>query len=174
MSWDQIKNNFDKSLPSIQKSILNVLATEGEKSIHKNFEVGGRPTPWKKSKKPKRLRTGSEKTLVVWGNLSNILVQPNPDASGVKFLTNPLARAYARIHQEGGTINHPGGRRKLKKVKPGDKTKRTVFAKAGAKRFVKEVDIKPYKITIPPRPYLVIPPEDYPGILKAVQQIVKL
>ena len=42
------------------------------------------------------------------------------------------------------------------------------------KRGVKEVKIKAHKIKIPARPYLVIPPEDFPQILSALEKGIKI
>lgn len=172
MSLEEIKNNLESALTKQSKGALTILKIQSEKSVKRNFEVGGRPEPWPPSKKSKKHR--GTKTLVISGNMSNITAEEDLSGLRIILMTNPLARAYSRIHQEGGTINHPGGKRKLKKLRPGDKTRRSVFASSDAKRFVKEVDIKPYKINIPARPYMVIPPEDHDLILRLMATFIKV
>lgn len=64
-----------------------------------------------------------------------------------------------------------------KKYKTGSKgagRKRTVFASKQHKRITKETMTKAYTITMPTRPYLVIPPEDYSSIINNVIQACKI
>jgi hypothetical protein len=55
-----------------------------------------------------------------------------------------------------------------------NKSGRTVFAKNAHKRITKESLAKPYTINIPPRPYLLIPEEDYSKLLDAAVAALKL
>lgn len=91
------------------------------------------------------------------------------DEAGSKIVAipNPLAGAYARIHQEGGTINMPARTVRTGKNRSG----RTVFVKSSRKRGVKETQGKSYIIKIPARPYLVVPEEDFGRMLNALGKI---
>ncbi|MCX6161990.1 MAG: phage virion morphogenesis protein [Ignavibacteriae bacterium] len=91
----------------------------------------------------------------------------------VVITPNPLARNYSAIHQTGGVINMPGRTVRTRKVTAGKNKGRSVFASARNKRGVKETAGKAYKIKIPARPYLVIPPEDFPRIMSVVEGKIK-
>lgn len=159
MTPEELKSYVDGILREKINRALGILEIEGQKSIKRNFELGGRP-PWPKSKKK------SGKTLIMSGNLSNVLVTRNDAERSVTFTSNPLARAYARIHQEGGTINMPARQLKFRK----NKTGRTVFASRKHKRIVKETTSKPHTVRIPARPYMVIPMEDIEKITQLIER----
>ncbi|MDI6804629.1 MAG: phage virion morphogenesis protein [Bacteroidota bacterium] len=137
---------------------LGVIETFAPKAIHKNFEKGGRPVPWKPSQK--KGKNKGTKTLVVTGTLSNVSATRNGSDLSVTLSVDPRSRAYARIHQEGGTIHMPTRtlRFREKKYKSGET--RTVFASKRHKRIKMEKTSKPYVIKMPPRPFMVIPEED--------------
>lgn len=172
---DDIRNIADKLLKlegTIKQRARATLETELQESIQKNFDVGGRPA-WKPSQKKGRAQ--GTKTLVITGNLRRTQVESRDTGVGllVTLTPGPLASAYSRIHQEGGTINMPARAIRHREKKYKDGRKRTVFASRQHKRITKETMTKPYTITIPPRPYLVIPPEDYQRIINAVAQSIK-
>lgn len=161
----EVSRKIEAAIGIIKINALKALEIEAIRSIQKNFEVGGRPK-WIPSKKKGKLK--GTNTLRVSGTLSKISAVKDDNAGTVTLITNPGARAYARIHQEGGTINHPGGSRARRKKRDG----KSVFAKKNRDTGrANKVDIsfsKPYKIKIPARPYMTIPKEDHPGILRAV------
>lgn len=122
-----------------------------EASVDQNFKAEGRPIKWKKLKPAtiKARRQSGPQILNKTGELSLSVV------SKVKGNTveigSPLE--YARIHNQGGTINHPGG------------TKYKVIGKGKAAFLKKEATdfdgiTKPHKIKIPARPFLLFQKED--------------
>lgn len=165
MGLKEIENNLKKVITDIQSKALKVIEIEGEKSIQKNFEASGRPSPWKQRK---RLNAKQKKTkiLVITGALKN--VRAVTEGNKVIFYPDPRARAYARIHQEGGTINMPSRKVAMRKTKSGKK----VFA--GSRHKKTEIKTtKPYTVTIPARPYLLIPESDFDRIRNAVRMVIK-
>lgn len=163
MSPEEVKPYLERVVGEKLNRGLTVLEIEAQKSIKKNFEAGGRP-PWPPSKK----RSG--KTLIVSGNLSNVLTVRSEADRSVTLITNPLARAYARIHQEGGTIHRPARPLKFRQKKYKDGRVRTVFASSKHKKITKVTMTKAYTITIPPRPYMVIPMEDLNTMARLIEQ----
>lgn len=170
MTADQINNKIIGYIKQVKERSLKRIEVEALSSIRKNFEAGGRPR-WQPSiKKGKNKGT---KTLVVSGNLSNVGSDIDYAGSQVILKSNPLTRPYARIHQEGGTINRKASTRARRTKKDGRSvfaSKKRDFGKAG------KVDVsfsKPYQIKIPARPYLVIPQEDFERILKAIGNDIK-
>ncbi len=165
-----VKKKIDSLLGQIKTSALKVVQVEAVRSIQKNFEVGGRPR-WIPSKKKGRLK--GTNTLRVTGTLSQVSAVRNDSDGTVTFTTNPGARAYARIHQEGGVINRKAGTQARRTKRDG----RSVFASKNRDTGkAKKVDIsfyKPYQIRIPARPYMVIPDEDLPQIMNQVANAIK-
>lgn len=145
MSISEIEKNLNNYIQQKAKSVLQVLEIEGRKSISMNFEQGGRPDKWKPSQK--LLKRPSAKTLIAKGNLRSISSQIDVNNSSVKFGLNPLARVYGQIHNEGGTINHPGRRKK-----------------SGGRG-------NPYQIQMPQRRFMVIPESDFPRIINSVRKL---
>ena len=158
MQSDDVINKIKSLGEIIKKEALAVLKVEAVSSIQKNFEQGGRPAKWEKSKKRKG------KTLIKSGNMMKVTAMVDEGAAAVIITSNPLAQAYSRIQNEGGTIQ----------IKAGTKNGKSVFAGREHKRGVKEVTAKAHQIKIPARPYLVIPPEDFPQILSALEKGIKI
>ena len=170
MIVEEINRKIQDYILKIKDRSLKRIEVEALASIRKNFEIGGRPR-WQPSIKKGKAK--GTKTLVVSGNLSNVGSNIDHSAGQVILTSNPAARAYARIQQEGGTINRKGGSQARRTKRDG----RSVFAsKRRDTGKANKVDVsfsKPYQIKIPARPYLVIPPEDYERILKAVAADIK-
>lgn len=166
---NEIENNLNRAIQQLKSTALKVLEIEGLRSVQKNFESGGRPK-WVPSKKKGKLK--GTKTLVVTGALREVSAVKDEVASSVTLITSPDSRAYARIQQEGGTINMKPRTMARRTKKDG----RSVFASKNRElKRAKKIDVsfsKAYTIEIPPRPYLVIPPEDFAGIVEAVKRAV--
>jgi phage gpG-like protein len=147
-------------------AVKNALEMEAIQSIQRNFEQGGRPERWTPSKKKEG------KTLIESGQLSQITAESESTTTGLIVTLRPgvNAKTYARIHQEGGTINRKARNYRFRQNASG----RTVFAKNKHKRISKETTGAAYSISIPPRPYMIIPPEDFPLILNAVSRAINL
>jgi phage gpG-like protein len=163
MKPEEVRNFLTQQIAAIKRKALDIIAVEAQKSVKKNFEAGGRPK-WKPSKKLRK-HPGA-KTLIVTGNLSNVSAVVSEAESSVTLTTNPLSRAYARIQQEGGTINHPAREMKFRR----NKTGRTVFASSNHKRITKTTTSKPYTITIPARPYMIIPKADLDAMIEKIKK----
>lgn len=177
---EYIKNKIDSLIEQVKITALKVIEEEAVRSIQKNFEAGGRPkwiaskkTLTKKGRKISGNIFSGSNTLIDSGNLSLVTAKADLSNNIVTLTTDARTRAYARIHQEGGIINHPGGTHARRKKKDG----RSVFASKNRDTGkANKVDVsfsKPYQIKIPPRPYLVIPAEDYPDILRSVESRIK-
>lgn len=166
---EQITRQIQAVIQQVKTTALNVLEIEGLRSVKKNFKSGGRPK-WIPSKKKGKLK--GTKTLVVTGSLREVSAVKDEAASSVTLITSPDSRAYARIQHEGGTINMPPRTMARRTKKDG----RSVFASKNRElKRAKQIDVsfsKAHTIEIPPRPFLVIPPEDFPGIVEAIKRAV--
>lgn len=166
--FKDIEQKLNQVFNEIKGRALKALAIETEKSVKMNFEAGGRPK-WQPRKRITKKQRG-RKLLVVSGNLSNVTAEVDEPNSRVVIKPNPLAAAYARIHHEGGIINMPARQLKYRKKRSGQ----SVLAGRKHKKITKVVQAKPYQITIPARPYLVIPPQDFERIKSAVARAMKI
>jgi phage gpG-like protein len=103
-----------KSLTELKNASKNVLndapRAAGEiavKHFKQNFRKGGfddaAPEPWQKRKKDP---SPGRAILVKKGHLRDSIYVVKYDRNGVTIGSNS---PYAKIHNEGGTINHPGG-----------------------------------------------------------------
>lgn len=146
---------------------MKSLAIQGEISIRANFDAGGRP-PWTPRKHISKRQRGTN-ILVISGHMKNVSGTVNLGESCVPLKTDPRARPYARIQQEGGIIQMPARTLRFRRTKG-----RLLFAGARHKRIEKETVSHPYTITIPARPYMIIPPEDFPRITTAIQTAAKV
>ena len=171
MNSEEAGKRIEDYIDQIKRKALIVIEVEALKSVRTNFEQGGRPK-WIPSRKSGK--TKGTKTLVVSGNLSNIGSEIDIAGSKVTLMPNPLARVYARIQHEGGTISMKPRTMARRTKKDG----RSVFASKNRElKRAKQIDVsfsKAYTIKIPARPFLVIPPEDYPVILERIREAVKL
>ena len=180
MKMEDIANAIKAAAEDLKKKAIAVLEVEAVKSVQKNFEAGGRPK-WEPRKKVSKKQRGT-KLLVVSGNMSNVTAEAAGDKVVIKG--NPLSRAYSQIQNEGGVINVPSRAVRHRKVTSGKNKGRTVFASSRASRFAgsrasrfagsrnkkaTETKTKAYKITIPARPFMVIPEEDRRMILGKIR-----
>lgn len=154
---------IERELKRLEKKVLNrvplmrSIANVMHASVIENFMQQGRPAKWQPLKKATikaRAKKGKAgKILQVSGRLIGSINMKYDNNSAVVG-TNIK---YARIHQFGGTIDHPGGT-KYKIVGPG----RAVFVKNKNKRYTGIT--KPHPIPIPARPFLKLVPKDMEGI----------
>lgn len=132
----------------------------------KNFQAGGRPSPWApnaRSTARRKAKAGRTKILI-W---SGALYRSITFTVGAQALTWGTNLPYGRIHQEGGTITHPGaeGKVRLRTNARGELMRNArggaIFASGSHKRAVERAFTHgAYAINIPARPFLVIQPED--------------
>ena len=157
---------------------LKRIAAIIENSIKKNFVVGGRysgtglfdggGSKWKplaKSTVKRYMALGVQDTSPLEhksykGYSGDLGLQ---DAIEVNVRNRKLElsakKPYARIHQFGGTINHPGGTAYGFKTENDAKSDKFSFLKAGEGYMVLG-QTQPHQIRIPPRPYMVLQDED--------------
>jgi phage gpG-like protein len=170
-TFKELEDTITHLIEDIQVKALKVIEIEGVRSIQKNFEVGGRPKWIPSQKKGKAKGTN---TLRITGALSSITAVADFNSHRVTFHPGPGARAYARIHQEGGIINRKASTSARRTKRDG----RSVFAsKRRDTGRAKKVDVsfsKAYSIVIPARPYMVIPPEDIPVMINAITRAIQL
>lgn len=155
------------------RSLFQALAGTLEKETLTNFDRQGRPSwaPLDAATLAKRMKRNKGdsvlKILQDSGMLaSNIVTYHDEDSAMVG-----ANRKYAAIHQYGGTINRPGGQRKirLRTDRKGNLERQggggrvvderiahgAIFAKKDHKQYREQwVTVDAYKIDIPPRPYL--------------------
>lgn len=168
MDSAQLNNAINQAIVKIKSGTIKVLAVEWRRSIIGNFNAGGRP-PWTPRKSISKKQRGTN-ILVISGAMKNVSTIPDVASLQVTLKVDPRARAYARIHNEGGTINMPARELKFRKNKSG----RTVFASSSHKKISKQTIGKAHIIKIPQREYTNIPQEDFPRIVSAIKQGLSL
>jgi phage gpG-like protein len=173
MDLTEAENKILNLVNTLKTPILDVLAIEWRRTVIKNFDAGGRPK-WDTSSRymRKKLSHGG-KVLIISGNLRNYSYAVNPSESCVVMTSNPAARDYAEIQNEGGIIHIPAHTIRHRKVTSGKNAGRTVFASSKHKKFT-ETQTKAYDIVIPSRVQYNIPPEDFPRIVGAIKQLLNL
>lgn len=163
----EVKDFIKKAADNFKNRVLTIVEIESVKSIKKNFEVGGRPLKWKKSKKSKKNK--GTKTLVISGNLSNVSATRNDAESSVVLMTNPLTRAYGRAQNYGAKIYHPPTMLKFRKKVYRNGTSRIIFAGSKHKRIIKKTMSKAYTVVLPKREFMIIPDEDIKKWIKLIE-----
>lgn len=168
---DKIINKLNAEVKRIKGVAIRIAAIEGEKSVRRNFDEGGRPK-WVPRKRISKKQRGTN-ILVISGKMKNVTKRVEENQSRAVLRTNPQASEYAKIQHEGGKIYMQGRTYKFRvKYKKGNK--RTVFASSRHKRISKTTKGGPYVIRIPARPYMNIPESDFPGILSIIKSAVKI
>ncbi len=138
------------------KPAMGIIGNIVRKSIHRNFEVGGRP-PWIPSQRAKK--TG-DKTLIKTRQLMNSFTI-DAFRDRVEVGTN---KKYAAIQHFGGDINHPARERTMffRKYKSGERKGLTRFSKESKAGYGMKVPGRAYTIHIPARPFMMVQDEDWP------------
>lgn len=171
MEFKDLENKMVGLVSQIQSGTLKVLAVEWRRSVTKNFQSGGRPA-WQ-ARSPiyaRSKRAKGTKIMKISGALMNVNTDIDIGQSAVKLMMDPRAKAYAKVHNEGGTINMPPRKLKFRKSKSG----RTVFAGSKHKKIIKTTTSKAYTVNMPKREFTNIPQEDFPRIVSAIKQQLKL
>lgn len=164
----QIEKLLKDKIVEIKQNTLKACAIEWRRTITKNFESKGRPI-WAARKRISKRQRGTN-ILVISGAMKNVSTVPDFESSSVILKVDPRARAYAKIHNEGGVINMPARNLKFRKNKKG----RTVFASSSHKKIIKETTGKAYRITIPKREYTNVPQDDFPRWVSTIKQLNNL
>lgn len=127
-------------------ALLDAIGLMMIRSIKKNFQEGGRPEKWKKSK---RAESKGGKTLRATGMLQRSIIH-EVEGSTVTIGTNVL---YAPMMQFGGTIV--------------PKTAKALHFVSGGKDFFAK------SVTIPARPFMMIQQEDVARAEKLAARFVE-
>jgi len=161
MSFESVISRMQSKGEQIKRDMLKVLQIEAKKSINLNFASQGRPVKWRKKAKPdgRAILTGRTGRLQ-----RTINVEIDYGNNSIKMGSN---LPYAKIHQEGGVINMPARKMRLRTKRSGQ----SVFASKRHKA-TRETTARAYKITIPARPFLTIPAVDLPRIVNSLKRVV--
>ena len=142
---------------------MRIIGEIGRSSIVRNFEVGGRPDPWKISK---RASKDGGVTLTKTRRLAKSIVF-SAARDSVDIGTNVI---YARIHNQGGDVKHPARERVLH-FKPKDgrrKNSPAQFSRPSQAKFGMKVAGQAYTIIMPKREFMLLQPEDWTEIRAAL------
>jgi phage gpG-like protein len=149
----------------------------GNSGIKENFISGGRPEKWPPSKRVLRERSlakqrGEEKpesfgqTLLRSGHLMKDVSLPRIDDSGITFGS---ALAYARIQNEGGTIQRQSQTLFFRKYKD---VRSRIISRSKAESLrrgsIGFARTKNYTITIPARPFLVFTDQNMEDVKRMI------
>lgn len=166
--------------PAIRRGpLFTKLAADLQRSIKKNFRMGGRPK-WPISRRVQN--DGGRITLNKSAALVNSIFRRNTNDEAVVFTRNP----YAAIHQFGGVIRPKNAKALTIPIAPEAEGKRAsdfprkqtllLLREGKAPLIVLKMPdntIKPLfvllkSVRIPARPFMEPPPEDLPLFLKRV------
>jgi phage gpG-like protein len=171
--------------------VLSVISGIVNRAISRNFYAHGRVsgagtglfdggdqqwTPLARStiQKYKKLGYDPQPTLLRNKRLRSS-IEVNPDMpSSISISANS---PYARIHQKGGVINHPGGTPYVLIKSRKQMTAKFIKLTTAKKREAKGQPVfytKPHKITIPARPYIVLNEKDLDEINETMAKFVIL
>jgi len=126
-------------------------------STIQNFRAGGRPK-WVESKAA--IKRGGQ-TLIDKGNNGGLLGSIH-EAYGADYAMVGTNKAYAAIHQFGGTIKHKARRGVPVHFKKNGKGH--LFAKSDEADYGMKLNYKGYKTSMPARPYFKLQPDELANI----------
>lgn len=139
---------------------MRVIGEIGRTSIVKNFVAEGRPTPWKESR---RAQKEGGKTLTKTTRLMKSII-PAPGRDYVDIGTNVV---YAAVHNFGKEIKQPA-RERILHFRHKGKSNVNLFSKPKKAKFGMKVAGKAYTISMPKREFMLIQPEDWKEIERAL------
>lgn len=154
----KLLQDLSDNKPKLQ-GVMRVAGLIMKREVERNFDAGGRPSPWAplaKSTMDKRRKEGHwpGKILVEHGQLvASITMQATLTQAIVG--TN---KAYAAIHQYGGTITQAASTQNIhfRKYKSGKHKGKVLFSKSKGATFGMKVNKSGGTITIPARPFMVL------------------
>jgi len=171
---DRLFRRLEKNTNASSRRVLfNAIAQDMQAAVQKNFATEGRrvfPGGWRQlaaSTRRRKAKTGKSKILQNSAQLKNSI-----NARGTStYAVVGTNKKYGRIHQMGGTINHPGG------------TPYIPFSSGGNSlgvRFMRKDGnyppgtgfTKPHQIKIPKRPFLAFNASDIDLIEKRIGEVM--
>lgn len=150
--------DFIKKLENREALMREMAAAMGD-AVEENFRSEGRPAWAGWSPRYAKTRQGG-KILQKSGRLATSINQ-HSDNDSATVGTNVK---YARIHQEGGTINQRARKQTVhfRQDKHGNVGKQ--FVKKSRSNFAQTVAVAAYKIKMPARPFLHLTEQDVEGM----------
>lgn len=155
------KHHIDKVMSDIQRDIMKVVRKApravGRIAINhfeENFERGGFMDKTLERWKPRKNDKDSGRGVLIGKQSAGLMRSIRVLSSNGQAVIVGTSKPYARIHNRGGTINHPGGTAYF--VKGGKAVfVRNVTAKRYNEIFNRKMKrTKPHKIKIPQRKFL--------------------
>jgi len=144
--YKNIDDFMSKLNGKVQRVVPQLVAETATEFFKERFRVKQDPhgKPWQPVKRP--VRRGS--LMVRSGKLMNTIRPSLVSADRVRIRAGNAKVPYAQIHNEGGTINHPGGTAYI----PGDKRFTWVSNKKAAGKTYPRT--KAHKIPMPKRQFM--------------------
>jgi phage gpG-like protein len=161
MTPEEFSNALMRAIPSIKeyaaqefpRRALKIGIDHFQNNFRKGGFVNGGLHPWPKAKR----QTGGKYALNNYGTLLSARNELFNSIGGITRSGQAVIRVdkeYAQIHNDGGTINHPGGTAYF------SKSGRAVFVKNETAARYQSLHLKPmkrtapHKITIPKRQFI--------------------
>lgn len=161
-------SRFNRSLVHIHRELGHAYQLLVQQGFEGEKSPGG--VPWKPlAPRTVKRRKSAHPILRVSGRLARTHLAVGESGAVVGSNLD-----YAAIHQYGGIIVRKGGDLKLhlRKIKRGARKGRVLFSKSGQASYGMKVNIKPYRISIPARPWLYSTdgsiPESWRGRLRDI------
>lgn len=151
-----------------RQPLMHELAAAMHDAVEENFAQQGRPARAGWSPRYARTRQGG-KILQKRGRLASSISEYH-DNDSATVGTNVV---YARIHQEGGTINMPARSQRAYYRQHKDGGVGNRFVKKSKSNFSQWNTIGEYKITIPARPFLHLTESDVGGMENIAQNYLQ-
>lgn len=163
-------SDFERSLGELinrlehREPLMRELAAAMGDAVEENFKSEGRPAWMGWSPAYAKKRVGGKK-LQKSGRLASSITQQN-DNDSATVGTNV---AYARIHQEGGTINIPSRSQRAYYRQRKDGSVGHRFSKKSRANFSQWHTLPAYKIDMPARPFLHLTEQDISGMEDSIE-----
>lgn len=151
-----------------RRPLMGTLAAHMAYAVEENFLRQGRPEWQGWSPQYARQRAGG-KILQKSGRLAKSIVQQSDNHSA----TVGTNVRYARIHQEGGTINIAARSQRSYHRQRRDGSVDNRFARKSRANFAQWNTIGAYKITMPARPFLQLSEEDVERMEETAQRYLQ-
>lgn len=156
---DDLVRKLTEAKQYMEDDVFDVVGIEAVKLFKQNFQKESfNGKKWAARKTKRAGSTNSQKILSKSGELAES-IDYRKEKPVVVISSD---KVYAEIHNEGGTIHHPGGERVVthKKHTRGKKKGKTLFAKNDEKAsFSQKTNIGAYDIVMPQRQYMGEMPE---------------
>lgn len=138
------------------RPVLRLLGTMARTAIVRNFEVGGRPTRWKISK---RVEKSGGQTLVKSARLKDSIAGAQPQVDDTSVMLGTTV-AYAAIHNFGGVIKRRARSQTLAFGKGGFISRKFAGRRKTGATKIAIAEIGAHEIHMPRREFMVLQDAD--------------